>query len=82
MLVVINRDAGFIAGCFNAQYTHELFYLASIPRSVGPMTGDVKLAHPGALFVYTPHPYKVPFKKAPVLYKAAVVAVKFRTILK
>lgn len=32
---------GFIAGCFNAQYTHELFYLASIPRSVGPMTGGI-----------------------------------------
>jgi hypothetical protein len=46
------------------------------------MTGDVKLCSPLVLFVYTPHPYKSPFQKGAVLYKAAAIAVKFRTILK
>ncbi|CDL60677.1 hypothetical protein [Klebsiella pneumoniae IS39] len=47
------------------------------------MAGDVKLCSPLVLsscILLTL--IKVPFKKAPVLYKAAVVAVKFRTILK
>ncbi|MBW6100081.1 hypothetical protein KZ774_06370 [Escherichia coli] len=82
--IVVNGDAGFIAGSFNTQYTHDLFYLALLPRSVGPMRVDVKLCSPlGESLVYTPHPYKSPFqKKAAVLYKAAAIAVKFRTILK
>lgn len=77
--VVVNSDAGFIAGCFNTQYTHDLFYLALIPRSVGRMRVDV---YPQSRLRVYSLPYKVPFKKAAVLYKAAAIAVKFRTILK
>lgn len=82
LFIVVNGDAGFIAGCFNTQYTHDLFYLALLPRSVGPMRVDVNFVRPGVPLVYTPCPYKVPFKIASVLYKAAAIAVKFRTILK
>jgi hypothetical protein len=81
--VVVNGDAGFIAGCFNTQYTHDLFYLVSIPRSVEPGRVDVKLCSPqeeGSCILLTL--IKVPFKIASVLYKAAAFAVKFRTILK
>ncbi|RNL74651.1 hypothetical protein D7I40_10025 [Citrobacter sp. MH181794] len=60
-----------------------MFYLALLPRSVGPMRVDVKLCSPQEfrsciLLVLI----KVPFKIASVLYKAAAIAVKFRTILK
>ncbi|ETJ34540.1 hypothetical protein Q604_UNBC11037G0002, partial [human gut metagenome] len=68
---------------FNTQYTHDLFYLALLPRSVGPMRVDVKLCSPlekASCILLTL--IKVPFKKAAVLYKAAAIAVKFRTILK
>lgn len=46
LFIVVNGDAGFIAGSFNTQYTHDLFYLALLPRSVGPMRVDVKLCSP------------------------------------
>ncbi len=83
LFIVVNGDAGFIAGSFNTQYTHDLFYLALLPRSVGPMRVDVKLCSPpekASCILLTL--IKVPFKKAAVLYKAAAIAVKFRTILK
>ncbi len=60
LFVVVNSDAGFIARCFNTQYTHDLFYLALIPRSVGRMRVDVYLSPD---FVYTPSPYKSPVQK-------------------
>jgi hypothetical protein len=82
LFIVINRDAGFIAGCFNTQYTHDCFLPRFNTAQCRSMTVDVKLCSPQEGFVYTPHPYKSPFQKGAVLYKAAAVAVKFRTILK
>ncbi|MDR3932043.1 MAG: hypothetical protein Q3X61_02470, partial [Escherichia sp.] len=49
---------------FNTQYTHDLFYLALLPRSVGPMRVDVKLCSPlekASCILLTL--IKVPFKK-------------------
>jgi hypothetical protein len=60
-----------------------VFYLASMPRSVGSMPLVVNFTHPlEGLRVYSPPLQKSLSKKAAVLYKAATVEVKFRTILK
>jgi hypothetical protein len=65
-------------------YPQRAFGAARQPAlPVQPAGGEDKtLFAPGTTLVYTPHPYKSPFKKAAVLYKAAAIAVKFRTILK
>ena len=54
----------------------------SKPTPCGLKDDGYKLSSPWrSLRVYS-CPYKVPFKIASVLYKAAAIAVKFRTILK
>jgi hypothetical protein len=60
---LVQGNAGFIAGRFNTQYTHDLFYLTQISRSVEPGRVDVKLSSPLALSsCILPTLIKVPFQ--------------------
>ncbi len=70
LFVVVNSDAGFIAGCFNTITRMTCFTPRSNTAQCGSNAGGLMQSR----LVYS-LPYKSPFQKAAVLYKAAAIAV-------